>query len=161
MSDFIFEKAGIEDLDTLVKLRTAYILEDNWAVPREKLSIISEKLPDYFREHLNGDCFAYTAKYGGETVSCCILVVSEKPPNLGFMNGIVGTVMNVYTKPEYRRKGLAGKLMKTLLADAEKMELDFVELKATEEGYGLYKSLGFEDTVSKYHNMKIAFNRGV
>lgn len=157
MSDFIFEKAGIEDLDVLVKLRTAYILEDNGSVPQEKLAQISEKLYGYFRGHLNRDCFAYTAKFGSETVSCCFLIVSEKPPNVGFVNGIVGTVMNVYTKPEYRRKGLAGKLMKTLLADAEKMGLDFVELKATEEGYGLYKSLGFEDTVSKYHNMKITF----
>lgn len=38
------------------------------------------------------------------------------------------------------------------------MGLDFVELKATDAGYSLYRSLGFEDSVSKYHNMKIAFD---
>lgn len=26
--------------------------------------------------------------------------------------------------------------------------------KATDSGYSLYKSLGFEDVVTKYHNMK-------
>ena len=34
------------------------------------------------------------------------------------------------------------------------MNLSFVELKATEDGYGLYKSLGFEDVRSKYHALR-------
>lgn len=161
MSDYIFEKAGIEELDLLVNLRISYLLEDNGTIPQDKLAQISEKLPDYFRRHLNKDCFVYAAKSENEIVSCCFLIVSEKPSNLSFINGVVGTVMNVYTNPVFRRRGLAGKLLKMLLADAEKMGLDFVELKATDSGYSLYKSIGFEDTVSKYHNMKIMFKSGV
>ena len=41
-----------------------------------------------------------------------------------------------------------------MLAESEELHLDFVELKATDSGYSLYKSLGFEDVISKYHNMK-------
>ena len=41
-----------------------------------------------------------------------------------------------------------------LLAESEELHLDFVELKATDSGYSLYKSLGFEDVISKYHNIK-------
>ena len=66
--------------------------------------------------------------------------------------------MNVYTKPEYRKKGLAGKLIGMLLNEAENLELDFVELKATDSGYNLYKSIGFDDVKSKYHNMKYIFS---
>lgn len=153
-----FAKADINDLDSLVGLRIAYLLEDHGTIPQEKLTKISEKLPVYFRKHLNNDLFVYTAKSENEIISCCFLIVTEKPSNLSFINGTVGTVMNVYTKPEYRRKGLAGKLMKMLLADSEKMGLDFVELKATDSGYSLYKSIGFEDAVSKYHNMRIVIN---
>lgn len=158
MSDYIFEKAGIEELDLLVNLRISYLLEDNGVIPQDKLAKISEKLPDYFRRHLNKDCFVYVAKSENEIVSCCFLIVSEKPSNTSFINGVVGTVMNVYTNPVHRRKGLAGKLLKMLLADAEKMGLDFVELKSTDSGYSFYKSIGFEDTISKYHNMKIVIN---
>lgn len=152
------EKADINDIEQLVGLRTAYLLEDYGDVPQEKLAEISEKLPNYFRRHLNKDCFVYAAKSENEIVSCCFLIVAEKPSNPSFINGVVGTVMNVYTKPANRRKGLAGRLMKMLLEDSEKMGLDFVELKATDMGYSLYRSLGFEDSVSKYHNMKIAFD---
>lgn len=158
MADFIFDKADIDDPDLLVELRIAYLLEDYGAIPHEKLTKISEKLPVYFRKHLNNDLFVYMAKSENEIVSCCFLTVAEKPSNPSFINGAVGTVMNVYTKPEYRRQGLAGKLLKMLIADSEKMGLDFVELKATDSGYNLYKSIGFEDAVSKYHNMKIVIN---
>lgn len=150
-----FEKSGIGDLDQLAALRIAYLLEDHGTIPQEQLTQISEKLPLYFRKHLNKDLFVYTAKSQNDIVSCCFLLVTEKPSSPAFINGIVGTVMNVYTKPEYRRQGLAGKLLKMLLDDSEKMGLDFVELKATDSGYRLYKSVGFEDAVSKYHNMKI------
>ena len=51
-------------------------------------------------------------------------------------------------------KGYARKLIESMLADAKTMELDYVELKATEDGYSLYKDVGFDDIISKYHNMK-------
>ena len=44
--------------------------------------------------------------------------------------------------------------MNTLLAEAEEMELAVVELKATEAGYPLYRSVGFTDDCSRYHMMK-------
>ena len=63
--------------------------------------------------------------------------------------------MNVYTKPEYRRQGAAKKLLKQMLLEARDMGLDYMELKSTEAGYFLYKSLGFEEVHSKYHNMQL------
>lgn len=66
-----------------------------------------------------------------------------------------GTVLNVYTKPEYRNKGYAKKLMTMMLEDATAQDVSVIELKSTEDGYLLYKSVGFEDVVVKYHNMKI------
>ena len=49
-------------------------------------------------------------------------------------------------------------LIKILLDDAKTKELSVVELKATDDGYHLYKSVGFEDVVSKYHNMRFMVN---
>lgn len=45
-------------------------------------------------------------------------------------------------------------LVELRLADAGKLGLSVVELKATEDGYHLYQSVGFEDVVSKYHGMR-------
>lgn len=151
----IFERADINDLDSLVKLRIDYLIEDYGEISELQINQISERLPDYYLRHLNKDFFAYVCREENKIVSCCFLYVTEKPSNPAFINGKTGTVLNVYTKPEYRKKGIAGKLISLLISDAKKMELDFVELKATDAGYNLYKSIGFEDVISKYHNMKI------
>ncbi|MCI7099726.1 MAG: hypothetical protein MR966_12670 [Lachnospiraceae bacterium] len=42
-----------------------------------------------------------------------------------------------------------------MLEDAKAEGVSVIELKATEDGYLLYKSVGFEDVVAKYHNMKV------
>ena len=105
---------------------------------------------------MNQELFVYVAR-AESIVACCFLLVTEKPANPTFIHGRTGAVLNVYTKEEYRRKGIARKLLEQLISDAKEMVLDFVELKATEEGYHLYKSIGFEDVHSRYHNMKIVF----
>lgn len=150
----LFEKAKKEDIGQLTELRIAYITEDNGKVEEQNLEIIRHDLPDYFRRNLNNTIFGYVARNEKEIVSCALLLVTERPASPMFITGKAGTVLNVYTKPEYRHKGYARKLMYMLLADASDMKLSNVELKATEAGYPLYKSLGFKDAKSRYHQMK-------
>jgi len=150
----IFEKANANDIITLTDLRIEYLLEDYGEIPQDKLSLIVADLPPYFDSHLNKDLFAFVCRDDDIIAGCCFLYISEKPSNPSFINGKTGTVMNVYTRPQFRRKGIAGRLMKMLLAESEKLRLDFVELKSTDDGYKLYRSIGFEDVVSKYHTMK-------
>ncbi len=148
------EKADLKDIDELVNIRLDYLIEDYGSLTDSQVQKIKNQLPVYYRNHLNKDLFVYVAK-SERIISCCFLLVSEKPANPSFINGITGTVMNVYTKPEFRRKGIAGETMKFLISESRKMKLDFIELKSTDDGYNLYKSVGFEDVFSKYHNMKI------
>ena len=46
--------------------------------------------------------------------------------------------------------------MNMMLEDAKAENVSIIELKATEDGYFLYRSVGFEDVVTKYHNMRIS-----
>ncbi len=148
------EKADLKDIDELVQLRLEYLTEDYGNLTDSQTEKIKSQLPVYYQKHLNKDLFVYTVK-SERIISCCFLLISEKPANPAFISGRTGTVLNVYTKPEFRRKGIAGTIMKSLIADAQKMKLDFVELKATDDGYNIYKSVGFKDVFSEYHNMKI------
>ena len=150
----IFEKANTKDIEDLVELRINFLLEDYGEILQEKLSLIADNLPDYFRKHLNKDLFVFVCRNEHMIVGCCFLTISEKPSNPAFINGKTGTVVNVYTKPQFRRKGIAGELIRMLLTEAKNRNLDFVELLATDSGYNLYKSSGFADVVSKYHSMK-------
>lgn len=54
------------------------------------------------------------------------------------------TILNVYTEPEYRRRGIARRLMETMIAWCRQEGLARVNLHASEHGRRLYESLGFE-----------------
>lgn len=149
----LYSKATEEDIGQLTELRIAYLTEDNGKLKAKDLEILKRDLPDYFRRNLNKTIFGYVARHEREIIACALLLVIEKPMSPAFITGKTGTVLNVYTKLEYRHNGHARKLMNMLLDDACVMGLNVIELKATENGYQLYKSLGFEDMVSKYHQM--------
>jgi GNAT superfamily N-acetyltransferase len=54
------------------------------------------------------------------------------------------TILNVYTDPEYRRRGIARLLMETMIDWCKREGLARVNLHASDAGRHLYESLGFE-----------------
>ena len=58
----------------------------------------------------------------------------------------VPLVVNVYTEPEWRHRGIARALMRTLMAWAANRGFDRVVLHASADGRPLYASLGFVAT---------------
>ena len=148
------ETAGYSDISALTEMRLAYLREDSGPLSRQEADCIRKALPGYFAVHLGRDLFAYVVREDGEIVSSAFLLVVEKPMSPAFPNGRTGTVLNVYTRPEHRRKGCAGAVMRKLTADAREMDLSVVELKATQDGIPLYQSVGFTDSGSRYLPMK-------
>ncbi|MBO4523570.1 GNAT family N-acetyltransferase [Ruminococcus sp.] len=139
----------------LTDIRMQYLLEDFPEMTAEQAEHIREKLPEYYAEHLNCDFFAYIAEDNGTIIGSAFLVLIEMPPNSNFPNGKIGNVLNVYVNPQYRRQGIAKALMELLIADAKNMSLDYIELKASSDGYPLYKKLGFKENVSVFRPMKL------
>ena len=148
------ERAGTEDIEDLVKMRLNYLIEDNGSLDIQDCEAIKRELPGYFKTHLDKDLFVYVIRDGQNIVSCAFLLIVDKPMSPAFINGKTGLVLNVYTCPSYRRKGFAKTIMEALLSEAKKMKISVIELKATEDGYPLYRSVGFLENGSKYHIMQ-------
>ena len=148
------EKAGTEDVEALVKMRLNYLIEENGSLDAQDLATIRRELPGYFQVHLDKDLFAFVIRDGQTIVSCAFLLIVEKPMSPAFINGRTGIVLNVYTCPAYRRRGCARRIMEALLSEAKRMEISVIELKATADGYPLYRSVGFQEDISRYRIMK-------
>lgn len=153
-----YSKATKKDIEELIKLRLAYLNTDYNGLSKDMELAIEKKLSNYYLEHLGKSLHIYVAK-DHQIVSCVFLVIYEKPWGPAFPTGKIGTVFNVYTMPPYRRQGIAKHLMEMMLKEAREMKLDLVDLKATDDGYPLYKSLGFEDDLTNYHPMKIVLQK--
>lgn len=150
----VVENANIEDVNLLTELRLEYLKEDHGKLSESDIEIIRRDLPNYFKKNLNQNIFCYLIREKEEIAACAFLLLVEKPMSPAFITGRTGTVLNVYTKPQYRHKGYARGIMNKILSDAVEKNLSVVELKSTENGYRLYQSVGFVDEVSKYQSMK-------
>ena len=145
--DYRVEAASVADIEQLVELRIAYLLDDFGELSDEEEAELRELLPSYLRYHLGRTLHAFVAREAdGEKIAACAwLLLVEKPPSPRFPRGHCGILFNVYTLPECRRRGLARRVMGTLIDDAAARDLDVLELHATEQGYQLYREMGFED----------------
>ena len=150
-------KASLIDRPSLIEMRILYLNEDNGPLEPELETQVRKQLPDYLSAKIGKELYAFIAEDGGKAVGCCMLLVNEKPAGPRFPHGLTGTVLNVYTRPEYRRQGIAGGLMGLLIAQAKELRLNIIELQATPDGAKLYKSLGFEQDFSRYTHMKMVF----
>ncbi len=72
------------------------------------------------------------------------LVVSPWPAHPYDLECRRATILNVYTDPAYRRRGLARRLMQTMIDWCRREGFARVTLHASDDGRHLYQSLGFE-----------------
>jgi GNAT superfamily N-acetyltransferase len=63
-----------------------------------------------------------------------------------FADGRHGIIVNVFTEPEWRRKGLAGMLLNRIIDWARDEKLDRLLLHSSTDGRALYERLGFVAT---------------
>ncbi|MDO4460057.1 MAG: GNAT family N-acetyltransferase, partial [Clostridia bacterium] len=101
---------------------------------------------------------AFVAEDSDRIISTVFLHIVEMPPSPKFPNGLTGEVLNVYTKPEYRGRGICTKLMNMLLDSAKEHKLCRVDLSATEAGYPVYKKIGFKEKDNTYIEMRYNIN---
>jgi GNAT superfamily N-acetyltransferase len=81
----------------------------------------------------------------GRLVAAGAATMLRRLPGPGNPTGRVGYVQWVATDAEYRRRGLARRVMVGLLEWLEERQVRVVELHATPMGDALYRSLGFDD----------------
>ncbi|MFZ3213728.1 MAG: GNAT family N-acetyltransferase, partial [Terriglobales bacterium] len=55
-------------------------------------------------------------------------------------------ILNVYTYPEYRRQGIARRLMQTMIGWCRQAGFQAVSLHTSDDGRPLHESLGFKPT---------------
>lgn len=148
-----YEQATLNDIDELIGLRIAYLTDDIGELSPEQLEMLPGELVRYFKQHLGKDLLAFVAR-DKDIVSCGWLLLVEKPPSPRFPHGHTGILFNVYTKPERRHQGLASGVMRELIDYAREIDLDVLELHATDDGYPLYLKLGFEDDSAPHKPMR-------
>ena len=152
--DIVYDVANLNDIPDLVRLRILYMIDDFGSITEEEREGMEKQLPGYFERELGKKLIAFVARAEGRLVAAAYLLIIEKPANPFFLNGLDTEVLSVYTEEGYRGRGICSQLMKNMMDYAAEQHLSRIDLVATDEGYPIYKKLGFEDRVQKYKDMR-------
>ena len=135
--------AGSNDIDILVKLREDFLADGNKVISESEKKLLNENLYAYFMKYVSdGSFIAVIAEENSEILSTAFMTIDQKPPRSSSSTFLSGTVYNVYTYPQHRRKGIATKVMNVIIEEAKKLGLSSVDLLASEEGKEVITAVG-------------------
>ncbi len=117
-------------------LRDVGHLSEEYAFPAE----FQEATRRFFRE---ADQTTFLFLQGDVPVACATLCYKTCIPTLGHPTGKRAHLMNVYTRPDFRHRGLAKRLLTLLHWEAAGRGVTEITLDATEEGRKLYERMGY------------------
>ncbi|MDQ0199933.1 GNAT family N-acetyltransferase [Neobacillus ginsengisoli] len=145
-----FIKVSFEHIDKIISLRLALLKElDELNSPQDEL-LMKTSTREYLQKALSKNEFiSYMAEMNGEPVSISGMVLFKRPPYLENLQGIEAYILNMYTVPEYRGKGLAKRLLENCIDESKKSGVKRIWLHASEEGEPLYRKMGFTNKESE------------
>lgn len=139
-----YKKATIEDIDILIETRITVLRAANQLSDEVDMTEVRNQSYEYYRQALTDDTHvAYLVLDEEEVVGAGGVSFFRVMPTFHNATGKKAYIMNMYTKPEYRRRGIAYQTLDLLVAEARKKGIKVISLEATKMGRALYEKYGF------------------
>ena len=139
-----YRKATIDDIETLTKTRIEVIRATNKFQAMVDMSAVEKQSYDYYQQTLeNENHVAYLVYDGDRFVGSGGVSFYRVMPSYHNPSGYQACIMNMYTSPAYRRKGIATKMLDLLVAAAKEKGITHITLESTVVGRPLYEKYGF------------------
>ena len=140
----MIRQATYDDVAALTDLRVAFFedigditdekhAEAFWVAPYRSLS---EALPQ-------GKFLSWVAEEDGQIVGTSGLIFFEQAPTPTNLLGTEGYILNIYTIPQWRGRGIARTLLEEIIGYVKNTRTPQLWLYATDEGRPVYEKLGF------------------
>ena len=140
----LYRRAGSHDRELLTRLRLEVLRAANGLEEDVDLSRTELESRRYYETCFPEDSHAAWLVFDGEEVVGTGAVSFYKVmPTYHNPSGKKAYIMNMYTRPDYRRRGIARRVLELLTAEAEMRQIDAVTLEATAAGRPLYEAFGF------------------
>ncbi len=141
---FVLRRADITDLETLVAMRVAQMHELRGSHPEAG----QPELPAATRRYLElalptGQYASFIAEANGIPVAAAGVFFFERPPMGANLLSREARVVDVYTIPDWRRRGASRLVVQAAIDLARAAGARRVRLGASQDGRPLYEKLGF------------------
>lgn len=142
MDEIIYRFATLGDVQSLVELRLAFLAEASGSAAL--VPGLSEDLREYFTQSIPQEKFlAAVALSNSKMIASSGLVLHYHPPGINNPTGREAYIMNMYTVPAWRRRGIAARLLEMLLDRTRSSRCGKVFLHVLPPARSIYVKAGF------------------
>jgi len=154
LPEFLIRFATVEDA-AVIGWHRARMFQDMGLVPDELFeSFRTQALDRIGRALASGEYFGWLVSLSAapqKVIAGAGVILSEVPPfprrqkngEITIAEARRGLIVNVFTEPEWRRRGIAKLLMEQIISWSRSQNLDDLVLHASEHARALYEQLGF------------------
>lgn len=143
--EYQYKRANENDIDVLTQFRVKVLRAANLLDDSTDMSQVEKESYAYYKEALaNGSHIAYLVYDGQEIIGSGGVSFYQVMPTYHNPTGRKAYIMNMYTHPNYRRKGIAYKTLDLLVTETKKLGITSISLDATAMGRPLYQAYGFQ-----------------
>lgn len=144
--NYRIELAGTDAVETFVEQRRAMFFDMGHRDETTLDQMCAAFRPWLAEKMRAGEYIGWIATADGLPAGGAGLWLMDWPPHLIGPGSRRGNILNVYTRPEYRKQGIARTLVQTALDWCRAHAIAVVILHASPAGRPLYESLGFHPT---------------
>ena len=142
-SSWRIRPATASDIPALVALRRA-MFEDMGHRDAAALDAMACASTSYFLRTLPaGEFLAWLAEADGEVIASGGCTIHSSPPGVANLAGREGYIMSMYTRPEWRGRGIATAILQAILDHLRVHGICMATLRASPAGRPIYEHLGF------------------
>jgi GNAT superfamily N-acetyltransferase len=142
----LIREAAPNDLSEILRHRRGMYEAMGFSDTNALSSMLSTSEPYLMTALANGTFRAWLAVLGNRTIAGGAVLINPWPSHPYDLECRRATILNVYVDTDFRRKGIARRLMQTMIDWCRKEGFAAVYLHASKEGKPLYDALGFEPT---------------
>jgi len=136
--------ATLADAHTLAELRVDSASERRAGLdPDGRASLLAASREAFEAGLRNGTLFAWLACDGERAIGSATLMLLPTLPRYGVAAACDGRIRNVSVAPDYRRRGIATRLMRAAMDKAAALRVDRLGLGTSDMGRSVYERLGF------------------
>lgn len=130
------------DLDEIISLKIKMFQDANLLhlLKNDCREDIEKKYSQLYKEKLAKH---FVIKAESKIVAMVGVFIKDDIPYCFYKNNRYGFIGDMYTLPEYRKKGLAQKLLSAAVAWLKSESITTIQLLASDQGKSLYKRNGF------------------
>lgn len=142
--DLIYKRATLEDINTLVETRIEVLRAANKLCADTDMGEVERQSYLYYQKALSdGSHIVYLVFDESGCIGTGGVSFFQVMPTYHNPSGKKAYIMNMYTNPKYRRKGIAYKTLDMLIKEIKSKGISSISLEATDMGRPLYEKYGF------------------